>query len=1832
MRVQVGNTIKRPLFAIAITIASCWQADTATANQAWVLASGDTRGRAGSCITCGDAIPLGGLTRRATAVKQQRQASTTVLLVDAGDFLFGGRQVSDPSRAMAAAYASLQYDAINLAVADFRLGKEHTITLLQEAGLPAVSANLLDEDTGRLLLPPYLIKDLHGRRIGVIGVAEPPRSRAILGHLRQQLEGAEVRDPREALAEHLPELQRRTEAIILLYAGSSETLAAIVEHFDENIDAIAASGISRDQWPDDAPGPPVMVPIVNGRGLARAILPADAPVSLQEPLILGPRYENDREMEQLLARHQPAAEEAPQAIPPISRLESRPLYILPEQPETGRFQPLQARFGNRGARVAVSTAGIFERFGEIEPVSPARRLLVVRTAWENIIPLTVLEQQALATEYRIPNLGDHLYLVVDGTTLVRLRADADQLPGHLPTRPLRLEHLGSRQDGYLVFDLPGEDFNSLELRFYDFAHGHSSLVLAGTPTKEPPPPAIPARVNEIVEVVVHDVSTHHTLGERRAPAGMTFVTIDLRARSMFTFEADATAFDPHAEPGERIDIGTVADWLEAHKYAHLVVDNEYAYIPEAALTTLPPDPRFLPDLMTGGRMVFLVPEQFESLVLRADFPNARMPDGKVMRPSPLHFTLRGEPGEPPAREPLWRVEDDTIEVKLTAQSVADSFAGVAAGEGEVFLVVDTTVRAFGDKPDFFQTREQLRYVDGRGRQHPPHPATFKGIHRPVENVWVPNGEQRSFQLAYLIDRAETRPRLAYRGFTMAEIVELARVDEEIQVAAVPATEEDLAGVPQEPDEDVAGMEKKPELDELIEVDVAVVDEPDEVEPAREGMIGFADTWTLPEAKIEEWMRQRNRAGVNLALAAYGGLVSTENRERDIPQVNDGRIGNYRNMTAGIYHVDLAGTKPAPVNQIAVVFYVWPANMKLIFEAADGEGGYTLIGSLQDEEIREIHLRVFEFEPIVTDEIRMTIDTTDGRRMRLTWLYEVMVFEGPLADKSESVLSSGGPIISRHEHGGSIFHTSDVNVNVAGLLTSPEEGTDYYKSWTHNDGPWSNPLKMAFQANRVALIDAIELRPSSNDARKPFLPKRIRLYASADQPFEGYTEIGEFEVTTDGEPWRLEFDQPIRARFLRFKFLSREIPDRRYGLVILGELAVYEGAEPGYVSVLIRGDGPVWRHREQLALDELMGEEAANVRSFTDDFLADKIAGFEMGEWVGSTISRPEQTHRFRVNLEYDSAAEIPELHLRMAPFIRGKVRILDAQGNEVAAPSPDRQSGTAIQFPLALDPGEYIVEVSSAPIYLFLGFDTSGSMTVALPITRDNLPDLTDNLPEGVYVALGTSLSIHGTSHGSFTLYSDYTNDPEALRHAITEHKIEFSASRLVPMFDPTGRSGSDWYNFLKDMLEWADENKPPEAIGALVLVGDGVGRGDYVAMWERLRKTNHRLYTVGWGNQTYRLDHMDSNTGWSAARGLFNAAWYRDGRYFEPQAEHEVLETYQEILRDIQTPAEYALRVETRKRQTGRLTTLAPPPREARPILFVLDASGSMMIELEGRTRLAVAQEVIERVVNALPDNAPVGLRVYGHRYRALGAEREQAAVDSELLMPIGPLDRAAFIRTVRGVNARGATPLAHTVEQIPRDLRGVNDPLVVVLTDGVESFRRDPVLKSRQLREARSDLEYVVIGFMIDRMVDRENLRGMAEAGQGTYYNAMDSASLVHSLEQALDPTIEYQIFDWQGREVASGTFGDSHELVEGEYQLRATLYEGRSTLPLAIRAGRTVQVAETDLPETDAATPSAVDETETEEAPAPSPAPPRFCTGCGQRLGEGARFCTGCGAPVR
>lgn len=433
---------------------------------------------------------------------------------------------------------------------------------------------------------------------------------------------------------------------------------------------------------------------------------------------------------------------------------------------------------NRAANLRVHGVRTSDAYGGVAPAAGGS-LLVLDAEFENVIPLTLVREREVPTEYRFQDLADHAYLVVNGTRTARLVADAERTPGHLPVRGFRIERPGERVRGNLVFELPPERVRSLELRLYDFAHGHVTLPLVIEPDAVPVgEPVVPLAVNEIVELGVFDVAVADAADDRTAPEGSVVVSVELRARSTVAFDADATAFDPHAQPGETTVVGTVADWLEADRYLHLVVDGVHAFTPDPALSTLPAEPRFLPDAMTGGRVVFTVPDGFASLVLRADFPNARLPDGSVIRPAAIRLPLQGEePGEP-AAVGLWSVRDDTLEVTLAEMRVAERFAGVDAAAGQRFVVLDVIVTNHGERPEWFQTGEQLRYVDARGRQSAPHEATFAGPRRPTQpHVWVPDGETRAFQVAYLVADDERSPRLAFRGFTLAETVDLPAIDD-----------------------------------------------------------------------------------------------------------------------------------------------------------------------------------------------------------------------------------------------------------------------------------------------------------------------------------------------------------------------------------------------------------------------------------------------------------------------------------------------------------------------------------------------------------------------------------------------------------------------------------------------------------------------------------------------------------------------------------------------------------------------------------------------------------------------------------------------------------------------------------------------------------------------------------------------------------------------------------------------------------------------------------------------------------------------------------------------
>ena len=270
------------------------------AEAATIVGSADTEGHVTPCRSCPSHAGMGGLDRRATLVASLRATDPDLLLVDAGNWLFGPESLASNGKVMVEAYSALHYDVVNLSYADFRMGKEVTLALLKNATFDVLSANLLDESTGRPLFRPFVVKKVAGRRVAFVGVCEPPPAVSILPHLQEQLRGIRIESPATALGHWLPIAKRESEIQILLYHGSPRMLAALLKQSGAGLSAVIVGGARPDELPSST-GPVVAATEQHGKFLLRLDLPDALPGKVTQ-IPVDSTLRPDREMQERLAR------------------------------------------------------------------------------------------------------------------------------------------------------------------------------------------------------------------------------------------------------------------------------------------------------------------------------------------------------------------------------------------------------------------------------------------------------------------------------------------------------------------------------------------------------------------------------------------------------------------------------------------------------------------------------------------------------------------------------------------------------------------------------------------------------------------------------------------------------------------------------------------------------------------------------------------------------------------------------------------------------------------------------------------------------------------------------------------------------------------------------------------------------------------------------------------------------------------------------------------------------------------------------------------------------------------------------------------------------------------------------------------------------------------------------------------------------------------------------------------------------------------------------------------------------------------------------------------
>ena len=175
--------------------------------------------------------------------------------------------------------------------------------------------------------------------------------------------------------------------------------------------------------------------------------------------------------------------------------------------------------------------------------------------------------------------------------------------------------------------------------------------------------------------------------------------------------------------------------------------------------------------------------------------------------------------------------------------------------------------------------------------------------------------------------------------------------------------------------------------------------------------------------------------------------------------------------------------------------------------------------------------------------------------------------------------------------------------------------------------------------------------------------------------------------------------------------------------------------------------------------------------------------------------------------------------------------------------------------------------------------------------------------------------------------------------------------------------------------------------------------------------------------------------------------------------------------------------------------------------ILFILDGSGSMWGQVEGKHKIVIAKEVMTGLVQELPPDIRAGLEVYGHRSKG-------NCQDIEIVVPVGSGNRQALIEQIDAITPRGKTPITQAFRQAAEQLRALEDETTIVLvSDGKETCEGDPCTLVRELREQGIKIKVHVVGFDVTHD-ESEQLVCIAEAGGGKYFSADNADQLQEAL----------------------------------------------------------------------------------------------------------------------
>lgn len=190
----------------------------------------------------------------------------------------------------------------------------------------------------------------------------------------------------------------------------------------------------------------------------------------------------------------------------------------------------------------------------------------------------------------------------------------------------------------------------------------------------------------------------------------------------------------------------------------------------------------------------------------------------------------------------------------------------------------------------------------------------------------------------------------------------------------------------------------------------------------------------------------------------------------------------------------------------------------------------------------------------------------------------------------------------------------------------------------------------------------------------------------------------------------------------------------------------------------------------------------------------------------------------------------------------------------------------------------------------------------------------------------------------------------------------------------------------------------------------------------------------------------------------------------------------------------------------------------------LVFDSSGSMAQEVSpGVTRIDAAKTVLNDVVDAIPDQEGinVGFRVYGHRGSNQEADRAESCRSTELIVPIGGVNKPELRSAIQSYQPVGWTPITLSLQEAGKDFEAPDEGevnAIVLVTDGLETCGGNACDAAQALAESDASVTTYVVGFGLTAE-EQSTLQCIADAGGGLNLNAGNADELNEALFTVLE-----------------------------------------------------------------------------------------------------------------